>query len=189
MSRMYLGNIPCPACGKTGIERQRPSRDSICYHCMDDLKEYRRILERNASNKDTYVDFEVITHEITYTADDNYNNLIGALKQLFISLDTPEADKKSTENPQLHHGKYYNNSFSIRNECRYFSYKGEARIAKVAFVIREDIAINLDSLMTALENYSQGVYLKGKKDGGNLLKSLGSHEISPDEFIERINRK
>lgn len=58
-----------------------------------------------------------------------------------------------------------------------------------AFIIREDIAINLDSLMTALENYSHGVYLQGKKDGGNLLKSLGAQEISPDEFVERINRE
>ena len=46
-----------------------------------------------------------------------------------------------------------------------------------------------DSLMTALENYSHGVYLQGKKDGGNLLKSLGAQEISPDEFVERINRE
>ena len=29
----------------------------------------------------------------------------------------------------------------------------------------------------------------GKKDGGELLRSLGKQEISPDEFIDRINRE
>lgn len=187
MSRTYLGDVPCSGCGKTGKESRRPTKDSICYQCMDDLNKYRKILERNTGNKDTYVEFDVIAHEIRYTADDNYNNLIGALKQLFISLDTPEADKRSTATPKVRHGNYYNNSFKILREYNY-SYNGETRWGEGAFTIREDIAINLDSLMTALENYSHGVYLQGKKDGGNLLKSLGAQEISPDEFVERINR-
>lgn len=185
---MYLGDVPCSGCGKPGKESRRPTKDSICYQCIDDLNKYRKIIERNAGNKDTYVEFDVIAHEIRYTADDNYNYLIGALKQLFISLDTPEADKRSTATPKVQHGNYYNSSFKIQRDYSY-SYKGEIRRGESTFIIREDIAINLDCLITALENYSHGVYLQGKKDGGNLLKSLGAQEISPNEFVERINRE
>lgn len=37
---MYLGDIPCSGCGKTGKESRRPTKDSICYQCMDDLNKY-----------------------------------------------------------------------------------------------------------------------------------------------------
>ena len=188
MSRIYTGDIPCPGCGKSGKESRRTSRDSICFRCMDDLRAYREILERTKNNKDTYVEFRVINNEIKYlSCNEDYDNLIAALKQLFISLDSPEMDKNSTGTPKIEHGNYHNNSFSIQRDYKYM-WNGSEYRGNASFVIREDIAINMDSLVTAIENYSNAVYLLGKKDGGNLLKSLGRQEISPDEFIEKISR-
>jgi hypothetical protein len=185
MSRIYTGDVPCAGCGKSGKENRRPSRDSICYQCMDDLKTYQKILERNKGNKDAYVNFSVIDHKIWYLSGDDYGDLIAALRQLFTALDTPNADRHSIDVPEIKHGTYYSSSFSIFRHYEY-TYNGMTHYGEGAFVIREDIALILDSLLSALENYSTTVYAEGKKDGGNLLKRLGKHEITPDEFAERI---
>jgi hypothetical protein len=152
---------------------------------MDDLKTYQKILERNKGNKDTYVNFSVIDQKIWYLSGDDYGNLIAALKQLFTALDTPEAEIRSSNAPKIHHGVYYSNSFAIRRSYKY-TQDGTEYSVDGEFVIREDIALILDTLLSALENYSNTVYAEGKKDGGNLLKRLGKHEITPDEFMERV---
>ena len=37
MAKIYVGDVPCPCCGKTGSESKRSARDSICFKCMDEL--------------------------------------------------------------------------------------------------------------------------------------------------------
>ena len=186
MSRLYKGDVPCPACGKTGTESRRWSRDSICHKCMDDLNEYRKIKDTVKRRKDTYTRLKIINNSIKcYSSNSDYSNLIIAIESLIQSLDCPEMDK-STQG-EVVHGKSWGPFKIMRREDASLYDAGHYTV-EVPFTLREDIALLIDGLITAIENYSEAIYLLGKKDGANLLKGLGTHAISPDEFIDKINR-
>lgn len=44
------------------------------------------------------------------------------------------------------------------------------------------------ALVGSIENFVNTVKVESKREGANLLKQLGTQQIRPDEFIERVNR-
>ena len=67
-------------------------------------------------------------------------------------------------------------------------WKGYQYTEEGSFIIREDIALALDALVGSIENFVNTVKVESKREGANLLKQLGTQQIRPDEFIERVNR-
>ncbi|GAB6120987.1 hypothetical protein [Dysgonomonas termitidis] len=183
--KLYTGDIPCSGCGRLTKECRRYYRESICFDCENDLRKYHEIKRRTKEQKDTYAQFSVINSEFVYLSDDpDYANLISALRFLFELLDTP-AQEIPDESPiaKVQHGKYWNNSFSIMRRIN-----GYGNSIQYPFVIREDIALALDALLTCIEEYSKKTYQAGKKDGANLLKRLGTQEITTFEFLEKVKK-
>lgn len=187
--RFYTGDVPCEGCGKTGAESRRESRDSVCLHCLDDLKRYREIRKRTENQKDAYVQFRVIQHAIPYlSGNDAYNNLISSLRELFTLLDTPEQDCKP-KMEEVKHGNYYNDSFSIQRISDTTPWGAQAgAFHKTYFAIREDLAYALSALITSMENYGDAALKQGKKEGANLLKRLGTEDLLPDEFVKSVKK-
>lgn len=186
MARIYVGDAPCPCCGKPGNESRRSARDSICFKCMDELIEYKAIQKRTANHKKEYVEFWVKYFDTPYiTEKDDYYNLIVSLRNLFSALDSPEM--KHDNMKEVTHGNHYNESFAIKRPFKVM-WKGYEYSETGSFIIREDIALALDALVGSIENFVNTVKMESKKEGANLLKQLGTQQIRPDEFIERVNR-
>lgn len=186
MARIYVGDVPCPCCGKTGSDSKRSARDSICFKCMDELIEYKAIQKRTANRKKEYVEFWVKYFDTPYIPEkDDYYNLIASLRNLFSALDSPEM--KHDNMKEVTHGNHYNESFAIKRPYK-IMWKGYQYTEEGSFIIREDIALALDALVGSIENFVNTVKVESKREGANLLKQLGTQQIRPDEFIERVNR-
>ena len=113
MSRIYVGNTPCPCCGKPGNESRRSAKDSICFKCMDELIEYKAIQKRTVNHKKEYVEFWVQYFDTPYiTEKDDYYNLIASLRNLLSALDSPEMKHENMK--EIIHGNHYNESFAIK---------------------------------------------------------------------------
>ncbi|EGK00488.1 hypothetical protein [Dysgonomonas gadei] len=184
--KLYTGDVPCPGCGRSTKECRRHYRESICFDCENDLRKYAEIKRRTKEQKDTYAEFSVKNSEFVYLSlDPDYANLISALRFLFELLDTPGPEIVNS-NPmvKVEHGKYWNASFAIMRRVN-----GYGGSTQHPFVIREDIALALDALLTCIEEYSKKTYQAGKKDGANLLKRLGTQEITTFEFLEEIKKR
>lgn len=168
MSRIYMGDTPCPGCGKPASISRRAYKDGICFNCMRDLQDMKNIKEQKATQKESYVRFFIGSFSAHYlssfTGDTTgFDCLVAAIKGLLISLNNPEKEWIT----DFRHS-YSSYSFPIKTDI----------------ILREDTALALDAMLTAIENYSHDVYSKGKKDGSNLLCRLGKQEITPSEFIE-----
>ena len=44
--RYYTGDLPCIGCGKTGREKARLSKDSLCSDCRSTLRIGREVVEK-----------------------------------------------------------------------------------------------------------------------------------------------
>ena len=188
MGRVYIGDNPCSGCGKTGIEARRHYKDGICWNCLDDLKKFRDIEKRTEGRSDKLVKFRIIRHEIPYiTSSSDYENLIKSIEELLIKLDVPDGDNVATE--KLYYGSYHSPSFSIERKFQGVSSTGESFYCSHGdFTIREDIAIQVYTLMQAVENFAKTAYSKGKQDGSDLLQSLAVERIKPSDFYEEVKR-
>lgn len=183
--RLYTGDVPCPGCGRTYPECKRHYKESICFECERELRKFKEIKRRTQNQKESFVDFMVDDIHIPHlSTDDSYVNFYNSLRYLLELLDTPERDElKDGPLAKVRHGLYYNSSFAIG--------RGDRGYGNVIFpfVIREDIAYAVDAFLTCIEGYSHAVYLKGKREGANLLQRLGNQELSPDEFIAAVKSK
>lgn len=171
--RRYTGNEPCPGCGKSAQQSPRAYKDSVCFACLRDLKEMKKIKEARKKQSENYVMFRVNDLDVKYISSfdsDVYDNLVKAFDLFLETLDSPEKASKNTD--YFNHGSaIYRDSFMLH----------------VVPVIRETTAISLDSLITALEQYSKVVYAQGRLDGSNILKQLNEDKITLQKFDELRN--
>ena len=189
MGRVYIGENPCPGCGKKGVEARRSYKDGICWNCLSDLKKFKEFEQRTAGRSDKLVKFRVVRHEIKYlTGHQDYSNLIKAIEGLLIKLDIPDGEYVATE--KLYYGSYYSESFSIGRVYKRITNNGELlRSDSEDFIIREDIAIQLHDLIKSIENLSKTAFQKGVEHGASLLQGLASERISPSDFYEILEKR
>ena len=189
MGRVYIGDNPCPGCGKKRIEARRGYKDGICWSCLSDLKKFKEFEKRTAGRSDKLVKFRVVRHDIKYISQhQDYGNLIKSIEGLLVKLDIPDGESVATE--KLYYGSYWSDSFHIGRTYKEITSNGELLVSDSEdFIIREDIAIQIHDLIKSIENLSKTAFQKGVEHGADLLHGLASERIRPSDFYERVDKR
>ena len=168
--RYYTGDSPCIGCGKTGREKARLSKDSLCSDCRSTLRIGREVVEKRKLQKDLISDVIVFMTGLRYLSSGETDDIVAAFREFLESVSISEAEK--TANCKAKCIGSYDNSYS-------------RSIGPFRFNV--DSADKLECLILALNQYTESVYKDGVKHGSNLLMRLNEGELTPDAFIKRVN--
>jgi len=166
--RLYKGDAPCPGCGKTGRQKERYSKDSLCWDCKRLLNLGNEVSKIRTSQTDKITKVNVYMTGLHYLSSGETHNCIVALREFLKSI----SDKEKEDNCQSRSIGFYDHSDSknIRG-----------------IKMPPDAAEHLDTFVTALNLYSKAVYASGVKYGSNLLMQLNEGELTPNTFLKRVN--
>ena len=166
--RYYTGDLPCIGCGKTGREKARLSKDSLCFDCKNILRLGFDVAEKRKLQIDLISDVDISLTGLRYLSSGETGNVIAAFREFLETI----SEVEKIANCKKKHIGYYDNSHS-RN------------IGPFRFNI--DSADKLECLILALNQYTASVYKDGVKHGSNLLMRLNEGELTPDAFLKRVN--
>lgn len=66
MANIYKGNIPCPGCGRTGVETPRLTKDGLCEDCKEKLQIGRFFCKEYGMKRKYYKMDELTTGYMTW---------------------------------------------------------------------------------------------------------------------------
>lgn len=166
--KLYKGDSPCLGCGRTGKEKGRSAKDSLCWDCRELLSLGTEVNKLRSLQTDEIVEVNLFMTGLRYLSSGESNLCIAALREFLSSI----SEKEKRANCKQRHIGFYNSSYSM-----------EIRGIKMTPVSAE----HLECFIKALNQYSAAVYADGVKFGSNLLMQLNSGELTPDAFVKRVN--
>ena len=167
--KYYKGDIPCSGCGKTGRERERLSKRDLCWSCKSLLRLGNDVAEKRKSQTELISDVKVHLNGLRYISSGETDDCVAAFREFLESI--PEVEKIA--NCQTKHiGNY--DAFSCSRSVG-------------SFRMTVNSADKLECLIIALNQYSKSVYKDGVKHGSNLLMRLNEGELTPNDFVKRVN--
>lgn len=192
MYNLYKGKVPCAGCGRTGEEKPRYSKDSLCMDCQQALEIGRAIAkDRNRGRGFYSLDGFVATQMTWYTI--HTSEIDTAMRELlrgFSSLDSKYAGYGHSNNPILGEigAVCGHDTFVLPTEV----YDAAKRLCEVINKVSTDIErekSNYKELLNKqLLDEKNQIYNEGVEHGRNLLMQLNSGEIGSDDFNKPIKR-
>lgn len=168
--RYYAGNKVCPGCGVPGYKKRRETVDSLCYECEIYIRKGKAQSEAEKAANSLKCGKYCVVH-----FNDNAGRYLsnGDMNRGFTSLLYQIGEKfhdksKETKGETVNIGRY--------NSRRYKNY----------LVLPEEIANLLEQIATSVTVMGNAHYEEGKKYGVNLLEQLNNNEVTPDDFLRRL---
>lgn len=179
----YKGKEPCQACGKSGTEIPRWSKNELCQDCKEIIKKWK-----SASGELKYKYIGVRQHYFAFSSlnfDDNTLN--SAIIDLIIALSNGYADPETRTNCF---------KYSQGDNCVYGNIPEPFfEPIKKLFLILDDYVRNIrkesdglpEKTKKEVQKEKDRIYNEGVQKGRDLLFALNNGEITMSEFSERIS--
>ena len=190
---MYKGKEKCVGCGRTGEERWRVSKDSLCHECQDALAIGKALIEERGLQRGFYKMDDLMSAFMTWYAIP-VPEIDAALRELlrtFSQFDSKYAVSNAVQDNYLagqagcgtSHDKF------CLPRCTFDAAKKLCQIIKEAsWNLKKDRENYRKELQEELDKQKDEIYNEGVKHGRNLLFQLNNNEITPNEFIAPIKK-
>lgn len=191
--KLYKGTAPCPGCGRTGEEKTRSSKESLCNDCMDTLKIGRAIVkERNLDRKYFLMDDLTLGYMVWYQIrDKDIDKSLRELLRTFSQFDCRYAEGYRQQNYMLA-GRAGSGTSS---DCFVLPTVTFEAAKKLCHAIEDAVGeLNRerdnykDELEKKLNEERNRIYNDGVAHGRNLLMQLNSGEISVNDFEKPVKK-
>ena len=191
---MYKGNAPCLGCGKTGEEKPRHSKDSLCYDCIDLLNIGRATFQEKEREREIYSMDDLMTAFMTWYAIPvpEIDHAMRDLLRTFSKFDQRYSGGASVHCDRMLAGA----ADSCTSHDNFVLPKETFEAAKKLCQILKDTSWNLKrdrenykkELQKQLANEKDAIFNEGVKYGRNLLFQLNNNEITPDQFVAPVKK-
>ncbi len=88
--RYYTGDLPCIGCGKTGREKGRLSKYSLCFDCKSILRLGFDVAEKRKLQKDLISDVDISLTGLRYLSSGETGNVIAAFREFLETISEVE---------------------------------------------------------------------------------------------------
>lgn len=190
--RSYYGTAPCLGCGRTGEERHRKSKDSLCDECQKYLAVGRAVSKERELERCWYRMDDLCNARMTYNTIHNkeigerLKTLLGTFSEFqqgnagkFMELSRPDATSGS-------------DTFVLPVKTFEAAKELVETIGQVALELDEDKRTYQEQLKkeaaAELAEQKNAIYNEGVAHGRNLLMQLNNNEITADEFTRPVKR-
>jgi hypothetical protein len=194
MYKLYKGNAPCLGCGRTGEERPRYSKDSLCPDCQAALEIGKTIVKEKELDRKFYSMDELMTANMTWYAIpvQEIDNALRKLLHTFSQFDTRYAKwKGGTQDTYLagHAGcGTANDRFCIPTITFDAAKELCQTIKDAAWELKSKTEKYREELQAELASEKDRIFNEGVEKGRNILMQLNNNEITPDQFIKLIKK-
>ena len=191
---MYKGKEKCAGCGRTGEEKWRFSKDSLCHDCQDTLNIGRALVrEKNLDRKNYNMD-ELMTAFMTWYAVP-VPEIDAALRELlrtFSQFDTRYSGGVSAVQTKYLAGQAgcgtSHDNFCLPT-CTFEAARNLCKIIeKTSLDLKRDREHYKEELQEELAKQKDEIFNEGVKHGRNLLMQLNNNEITPEQFIAQVKK-
>lgn len=191
---MYKGKEKCAGCGRTGEERWRSSKDSLCYDCQNTLSIGRALVkEKNLDRKNYNMD-ELMTAFMTWYVVP-VPEIDAALRELlrtFSQFDTSHSGGISALQTKFLAGQAgcgtSHDNFCLP-VCTFEAAKKLCKtIEEAAYRLKYETNHYKEKLEEEFAKQKDEIFNEGVKHGRNLLMQLNNNEITPDQFVAPVKK-
>lgn len=191
---MYKGKEKCAGCGKTGEERWRLSKDSLCYDCQNTFSIGRALVkEKNLDRKNYNMD-ELMTVFMTWYVVP-VPEIDAALRELlrtFSQFDTSHSGGISALQTKFLAGQAgcgtSHDNFCLP-VCTFEAAKKLCKtIEEAAYRLKYETNHYKEKLEEEFAKQKDEIFNEGVKHGRNLLIQLNNNEITPDQFVAPVKK-
>lgn len=172
---MYKGKEKCQGCGKSGADRPRRERESLCKECDESIRAGRSIQHEA---KMEYVSAFLHYNSFEREVNDFAQELLGILHNENAKIDAYVDIASEWGN----NGRRHNIEKSLVGPISGFFTKMDKKYKLLA----KSIAALPDRARQEVEKERDEIYNKGIEKGKNLLFMLESGDISMNDFAERL---
>lgn len=179
---MYVGKEICQGCGKSGLNKPRKNKNSLCENCSQLL---RISLENQHEDAVDYISVRDWIHGFS-SYDFKDKSLDTLANEIFAILHNDNADAIQhcqTIRSQAHGSVYYNIPISIKDPLLTFFDNLANRIRDVRRYIEESEEI----AHKAVQKERDKIYNEGLEKGKKLLLQLNSGNLTMAEFEKTIS--
>ena len=191
---MYKGKEPCAGCGKTGEERWRFSKNSLCHQCQDTLAIGRSLIQERSLERGFFNMDELMTAFMTWYAVPvpEIDSALRELLRTFSKFDTRYSGGISPMQKQFLAGQAgcgtSHDNFCLPR-CTFEAARKLCQvIEKTAQELKYDRQHYKEELEAELAKEKDVIFNKGVDKGRNLLFQLNNYEITPEQFIQPVKQ-
>ena len=178
--KRYLGDYPCPGCGKSGTEIFRTSKYALCNNCKELLEIGKSV--KALDNKFAGISVNIFNNGNGFIDSRNNNNYIKTTPLVY--MNTVMDIKKEGETEKLSKAIYrLVKSCHFANKDSEFELKASDYMGD-RFVVSVEFAEAFKEMMDAIGKYSQAIEKEYFNKGKNLLKGLASGDLTLKDFEE-----
>ena len=193
MAGIYKGDKPCPGCGRPGTVVPRLSKDGLCYDCTEHLNIGRQLCEERNMERGRFHLDELTNGYMTWYQIRN-TKIDGCLRDLLRTFS--QFDSKYA-------GEYCRQDTMLAGYASCGTSHDDFVLPKVTFEAAKKLCHAIEDAVGELnrerESYQKkldkqlaeqknDIYNEGVEHGRNLLMQLNNNEITPDDFVKRIER-
>ena len=190
--KLYEGTAPCPGCGRTGEQKARPSKDSLCSDCQNQLEIGRAICkERKLSRNYYFMDDLQLGSMTWYTIP--VREVEQALTDLlctFSQFDHKHVGYKDGVTASLLAGHIEastaRNTFILPDVTFHAAQRLCGVLKDVCQQLKDERNGYQKELDRQLEEQKDEIYNEGVAYGRNLLTQLNRGEISVNDFEKPV---
>lgn len=192
--KLYEGPVPCPGCGRTGKEKARKSKDSLCYDCQDMLGIGRAISKERSLARNYYRMDDLRLGDMTwYTIPiREVNDALKELLKKFSEFDRQYVGYKGTPTESQLAGRIgatTSRDTYILPDVTFAAAKQLCEsIKEICWQLKKDREKYKEELDQKLNEERNLIYNEGVAHGRNLLMQLNSGEISVNDFEKPIKK-
>lgn len=192
--KLYEGNAPCPGCGMTGKQKARPSKESLCHDCQNQLEIGRAICKERALDRNFYRMDDLRLGDMTwYTIPiREVDNALKDLLMKFSEFDRQHVDYKGTPTESQLAGKIdattSRNTYVLPDVTFAAAQRLCESIKEVCRQLKKDRENYQKELDKQLAEQKNDIYNEGVAHGRDLLRQLNNGEITPNMMLQRITR-